>query len=489
MKETIQKVAVYVRLSQEDRLEDVSNSIKNQIELAKEYCNNHNLTIKEIYQDDGYTGSNFDRPDFKRLIEDIKMNKINVVITKDLSRLGRNLLGSGYYLEDFFPTYNVRYISINDNYDSFLATNEDTLVLKNFVNELYVKECIKKSKLQVERRKKTKIMSTGSYGYIRKGEKLVIDPNTAPIVKEIFERFSKGESVINIKNDLIQRKIIAPAYYKKQLTNYKRENLEPYGWKSISIYDILSKREYTGDSHNHKSKYKKINKTDSFIIENTHEAIISRELFEKCQEIKAKRQRISNVDDSKRLKGFYFHNNVPLRYELAKNKKSYEYYSNSNIGLYVRLDFLHKVTYQYCYDMFLKLNDEKVISEFEKEYNVDLLLHQKAEIEKEEKKLQAKYQDLFEAKIKGEIKETDYQLQKDILDNKIAYNDELHNQVIMDIYYNKEKATTFHRIIEELKDIDSTKDKLEFIRAVASSCDVDKIDDKYKLNIKFKFQI
>ncbi len=489
MSKTIQKVAVYARLSQEDGLDDTSKSITNQIELAKEYCNNHNLTIKEIYQDDGYSGSNFDRPDFQRLIEDIKMNKINVVITKDLSRLGRNLLGSGYYLEDFFPTHNVRYISINDNYDSYYASNEDTVVLKNFVNDLYVKECIKKSKQQIERRKKTKTMSTGCYGYIRKDEKLVIDPNTAPIVKEIYERFANGESVINIKNDFIQRKILAPAYYKKTLTNNKRKNTGPYEWKSTSIYEILSRKEYVGDSHNHKSKYKKTNKTDSFILKNTHEAIISRELFEKCQKLKFKRFKINKVDDSKRLKGFFFHNDEPLRYQISNNNIKYEYYVNPEIKFSARLDILHEATYQYCIDMIMKLSDERVIAEFEKQYNVDLLLKQKAEIEKETRKLQSKYQTLFESKIDGKITELDYKLKKDILDNKIAYNDEIYNQVITDIYYNKDKAKTFHKIIEELKELDQSINKLDFIRAVALRCDVDKIDDNYKLNIKFKFQV
>ena len=139
------KVAIYARLSQQDKFTKESESIKNQIELAKIYCIKNNLTIKEIYIDDGYTGSNFERPNFKRMIEDIKQGKINTVITKDLSRLGRNLLGSGYYLEDFFPQHQVRYISINDNYDSYLNTNDDMIVLKNCINDLYVKECKKKS--------------------------------------------------------------------------------------------------------------------------------------------------------------------------------------------------------------------------------------------------------------------------------------------------------------------------------------------------------
>ena len=222
------KVAVYVRLSQEDGLDDTSQSIINQIELAKDYCNQHGFLIKEIYKDDGYTGSNFNRPAFNKMIEDIKKKKINIVITKDLSRLGRNLLGSGYYLEEFFPLNNVRYISINDNFDSLTATNDDIVVLSNFVNDMYVKECRKKTRLSVQRRSKSTVMANGPYGYIKHNGTLYIDEEVAPIIREIFERFVKLERVKDIVEDLTNRKILIPAAYRNQKYGYSLVCGEPY---------------------------------------------------------------------------------------------------------------------------------------------------------------------------------------------------------------------------------------------------------------------
>ena len=487
---SINKVAIYARLSNEDGIDDVSHSIQNQIELAKDYCNKHQFVIAKIYQDDGFSGSSFNRPGFQSLIEDIKAKKINVVITKDLSRLGRNLLGSGYYIEEFFPLNDVRYISINDNYDSLTATTNDNVVLINFINDLYVKDCRKKTQQQLKRRSKQTIMSTGPYGYYRQDGKLFIDEEPAKIVREIFERYVSGEQVKSICEDLIKREVLCPAAYRNQKYNYSLVCNDIYGWKFYTILDIIHRTEYMGCAENLKLKKKRRNK-DSITLESTHEPIVSKDLFLKAQEIARTRKKKTKTTDMDRLKGYYYLDNNVFRIFRSDHEILRFYYWEPISGTRVRVEYFHDATYDYCMAMFLKYKGKNTefIEEFESEFSIELMLKKKKEIERDRGKVTAQYEKLLEKMFLGEISNIDFISKKDILLNKLNYYDEEFNNIVVDIEYQKKRLKYFREKLEILNSLDTDIDKLEFIRAVSTRCDVTKTESGFELNIKFIFEL
>lgn len=194
-------VGAYVRLSREDenKITNFSESINNQKEYILKYISDNNLNLIDIYVDDGFSGTNFDRPGFKRLLQDIKLGNINMVITKDLSRLGRDHIETGNLLERYFPTNNIRYVAINDNYDSLEeeSSANDIAPFRNVFNDMYAKDISKKvrSALHTKQLNGEFIGTNAPLGYIKdinNKHKLIIDKNTAYIVKKIFREFLDG---------------------------------------------------------------------------------------------------------------------------------------------------------------------------------------------------------------------------------------------------------------------------------------------------------
>lgn len=237
-------VGIYIRLSQEDedkahKRESESESVLNQRSLIMNYLRDNGFVLTDEYVDDGYSGTNFDRPAFKRLLEDIEKGKINCVITKDLSRLGRDYIKCGYYIEQYFPLKKVRYISILDNVDTFLdSANNDIAPFKALFNDMTSKDTSKKIK-SILRDKKVKgkfIGSKPSFGYMRdlldKGH-LVPNPDTAWIVKRIFNEVSKGDKISDIIERLNNENIPTPSAY-KQIKNSKRQ-INGYIWTCSTI--------------------------------------------------------------------------------------------------------------------------------------------------------------------------------------------------------------------------------------------------------------
>lgn len=293
MKYKKSKTVIYARLSIEDGLDDVSQSIQNQISICKDYANEHDLNIEEIYFDDGYTGTNFDRPEFKRLIKDIEDNKISTVLVKDLSRIGRNFIKTSFYVEDFFTKHRIRFISINDNYDS-LTTKEDlSLPIRNYLNGMYANECKKKRRHYIDNAKHKKSFAVdGIYGYVVIENQLVVDEVASKAIKLIYSLYLKGYKNKEIINKLIEEGYTCPAYHKQfeldSKFDYKADPDNPYNWKKETIYRILKERHYVGDAVNVKATttikgFKRVRNKNPAIILNNHEAIISRETFEKVQ--------------------------------------------------------------------------------------------------------------------------------------------------------------------------------------------------------------
>lgn len=298
------KAADYARISREDGDKEESDSIGTQFDIIDDYiAHNDDITFIDRYSDDGWSGTNFDRPDFMRLMEDIKKGKINCVIVKDLSRLGRNYILVGQYLEMIFPMLNIRFISVNDRIDSTkdpASINNALVSFKNVMNDEYCRDISNKvrSSLDRKRSKGEFIGSFASYGYMKDPDDhhhLIVDPVAAEVVKNIFDWFLQGMSIIGIAKRLNHMGIPNPSAYKRQCgLNYKH----PAGqldsaWPDSSVKRVLKNRLYVGDMVQNKNRTKSYKVQVSVavpeekwvIVPNMHEAIIDREKFETVQQL------------------------------------------------------------------------------------------------------------------------------------------------------------------------------------------------------------
>ena len=301
------KAALYIRLSREDGDKVESNSITSQREILKEYLKLHpDIELHDFYIDDGWSGTNFDRPGFIRMMEDIYSGDVNCVIVKDLSRFGRNYTDAGNYLDNIFVRLQIRFIALNNGIDTATnnmnaATRCITVGVQNVINEsLAATTSVNvRGTLNVNREQGKFIGSFASYGYMKDPNdhhKLIIDPETAPVVRMIFEKFIDGCSIIGIAKDLNEMGIPNPTAYKKlKGFNYKH----PAGkkldglWPDSSVRRILRNEMYVGNMVQGKNttiSYKikqcrAIPKEDWIIVEGTHEAIVDRETFDKAQSL------------------------------------------------------------------------------------------------------------------------------------------------------------------------------------------------------------
>lgn len=303
-------VAIYLRLSRDD--EDVdgsskseSNSISSQRELVRSYIREHDdMELFDIYVDDGYSGTNFDRPEFKRMMADIEVGDVNCVIVKDLSRLGRDYIEAGRLIQKTFPAFHVRFIAVTDNFDSLTADyNTKSLVLpvKNFINDSYCRDISQKVKSQkaMQRKQGKFIGSFAVYGYRKSDEdkyKLCPDDYAADIVRKIFAWKLEGMSSLAIAKRLNELGILSPMEYKKsrgEKFNTVFGNRVTAKWSSVAVKRILTNEMYTGvliqgkaEKVNYKVKKLVAKPEEEWIrVEGTHEAIISREDFNVVQSL------------------------------------------------------------------------------------------------------------------------------------------------------------------------------------------------------------
>ncbi len=324
--------AMYLRLSRDDsdvgdatggkgNVKAESNSIGNQRELIRAYIHEQqDIELYDIYVDDGFSGSNFDRPEFKRMMSDVEAGRVNCVIVKDLSRFGRDYIESGRYIQKVFPALGVRFIALTDHYDSIHAdAGESGIVLpvKNFINDSYCRDISTKvkSQLEVKRKNGECIAPFALYGY-RKAEynknQLVLDEYAADIVRNIFEWKMDGMAVSAIAEKLNGLGVLSPKEYKKSIgSNYKGgfSGAVKSGWSSSTVKRILTNEVYLG--HLIQGKTEKINyklkksvekpKEDWVKVENTHEAIISEDNFLIVQNLLKADSRVSPVSEKNSL--------------------------------------------------------------------------------------------------------------------------------------------------------------------------------------------
>ncbi len=301
--------ALYCRLSNDDDNIGESNSISNQKAMLMEYANKHNFSNIRIWIDDGFSGTNFNRPAFKEMTELIKSKKIGTLIVKDLSRLGRNYIETGNLVEIILPQYDVRFIAVNDNTDSEIGL-DDMFSVRNLFNEFYPKDTSKKVKY-VKRMQGERGERTGGiipYGYDSVDKKLIINEETAPVVKRIFELCISGYGPSHIARILTDDKILTPKAYENRRSGKWNTPFvvnHPYEWSEQSIANILEQKAYLG--HTESFKYSKPSYKLKRIVanpeevrkvfKNTHEAIIDEETFEIVQRIRQNKRRINKLEE------------------------------------------------------------------------------------------------------------------------------------------------------------------------------------------------
>ena len=314
--------ALYCRLSRDDELQGDSNSIKNQKTILQKYADDNGFTNTEFFVDDGYSGTNFDRPDWQRLISLVEEGRIGTIIVKDMSRLGRDYLKVGYYTEVLFPGSDIRFIAINNNVDSANQQDSDFTPFLNIINEWYAKDTSKKIRAVFKSKGQSgkPLCTNPPYGYIKDPEDKtcwIVDEEATKVVREAFHLCMQGYGPSQIAKEFTRRRIMNPtAYAKKNGINIpdNRGHDDDYVWRGSTIVHMLSRQEYLGHTVNFKTyrksyKQKKQMKNDPsewMIFKNTHEAIIEESVFEVVQRIRDGRRRLTPMGEMPLLSGMMF---------------------------------------------------------------------------------------------------------------------------------------------------------------------------------------
>lgn len=302
--------ALYCRLSVDDELSGESNSITHQKEILGEYARKNNYGNIRFYVDDGYSGTNFNRPAFKEMIQDIDAGQVGTVIVKDMSRLGRDYLKVGYYSEVYFGDAGVHFIAVNDGFDNTVENDSDFTPFRNIMNEWYAKDTSKKVRAVI----RAKGMSGKStcncppYGYTKdKGGQWHVDSEAAEIVRLMYNLCIQGFGPMQIMNKLNEMKAITPVVWKHKVGwNYKLEKFnQPEIWTICAVRRILSNPIYLGHTVNFRTKKKSykssavlyLPKEEWVIFENTHEAIIDQDTFDTVQKLRAGARRRITIDE------------------------------------------------------------------------------------------------------------------------------------------------------------------------------------------------
>ena len=322
-KEEIKITALYERLSRDDEQAGESNSIQNQKKYLEEYARQHGLRNIRHFYDDGYSGTNFNRPGFAALLEEIEAGRVETLVVKDLSRFGRNYLQVGYYTEILFPKKGVRFIAINNNVDSAAPQDNDFTPFLNIMNEWYAKDTSNKIKAIFKSRMKDGMRCSGSipYGYKRKPDDkqtLIVDKPAAEVVRKIFRLACQGNSTTAIADILTAEQVLIPAAY-AALHNPKncrhKSVKDPCRWNATTVGYILDRQEYLGHTvlgksicENFKTKQRRAATPDELMIfPDTHEAIIDQDTWDIARKIRMKKKpRAANGTYSHRLSGLVY---------------------------------------------------------------------------------------------------------------------------------------------------------------------------------------
>ena len=400
--------ALYCRLSRDDGTESESNSIGNQKKLLSQKAKEMGLTDTKYYVDDGYTGTNFNRPGFQQLIDDIEIGLVSAVMVKDLSRLGRDYVSVGNYTDSYFPEHNIRFIAVNDAIDSDEGESE-IAPFKNILNEMYARDISKKIRSSHRLRGSMgEPLSQPPYGYMKSPEnkkKWIIDPEAATVVKSIFKMCLDGKGNETIARELQENEVLIPmAYWRSKGLNRggKKTQTNPYKWCKTTVQKILSQQEYCGDIINFKTYSKSFkNKTryenskeNWAVFKDVNEPIIDRETFETVQKFISKtKRRAPKKENGERsiFNGLVYCGDChsKMRYHTSTSNKEIHYFTCSDNKVdyrgncpgrhYVRADALEEV---------VKLELRRLVEmlEIDESYFAQLLLRKNNEEREKDKK-------------------------------------------------------------------------------------------------------
>lgn len=449
MENKLYSVGIYIRLSKEDTHLGESESVQNQKLLLMKYVKELEYSLFDVYIDDGYTGTNFDRPAFKRLIQDIEDKKVNMVITKDLSRLGRDYIGTGEFIEKWFPSHQVRYIALTDNIDTaFDSANNDIAPFKSILNDMYARDLSKKIRtaLRTKQREGKWVGGISPFGYkVDPNDKnhLVIDPCESKIVKRIFLLFLKGYKVNQIKNILNKENV--PTF---SITR-NRENCGL--WSETTIRKILKNELYTGDMIQNRRrrvnyKYRKIinNPMNEWIRkENTHTPLISKEEFKQVQKLLYQHHQRRDKKEIYLLDGLLICNEckhtigIRARRKNGKSSTICNYYRKSTGGK--RLCTNHGFDYDTIEEEVLRVlklslkrvDIENILEKFKDKMNQEIMQidNEMEKLKKNMEQLKIGLENLYIEKLTFQITDNDYQKISEKMKNRIAENQlELENR-------------------------------------------------------------
>ena len=317
----LKKTALYCRLSQDDGLEGDSNSIQNQKNILQKFAEDHHFPNPCFYVDDGFSGGNFQRPAFQQMISDMENGEIGIIVTKDLSRLGRNQLHAGLYIEERFPMFGVRYIAINDNVDTDSSESNDLMPFKNLFNEWFIRDTSRKIRavLKAKAERGERLGTRAPYGYRKDPDtkKLIVDEEAASIVRRIFAMCAAGSGPSQIARILKKEQILMPtmyAYTKYGITHVGLDTQRPYHWSGDTVADMLENEIYLGNTVNmkHSSRsYKDKRRVEHpreecLVFENTHPALITREVWDMVQRARKNKRRLTKMEEQNKYSGLVF---------------------------------------------------------------------------------------------------------------------------------------------------------------------------------------
>ena len=489
------KAVIYARLSREDEdkldgNKKESRSIENQIKFLTSYAEKNSLTVTKVYYDDGVSGGTFDRPAFNEMIKDMKRKKFNIILIKDFSRLGRVMHKVGDYVENIFPSYNVRLISVSDNYDSSTSTEDESVVLRYFINEFYLKDFKKKCRNARRHYAMTKHLNYyPKYGYnYDEDRNEIIDEVSANIVRLIFDLVgNKGITLQKVADLLNDREVPTRSYYATKVLGLKALNASPAKeWNAEKVWEIATDYEYCGHSLN----WTRHKKEERILLKNTHLALIDEELYWMAQSNIKKRSRIAVrlnhiakiLVDKESNKNLYFHRGKEDKasyYFKRKNGKELYKIQSTAIEETLYLDALELI--QRC-----RHDKDKLYSFYKKrlfnnaEFNKDKLKQQLKELNRD-------YERILEDYFAGKMSDSVFENEAKKYSSKIKKVEELlegadEQMAKIDVFNLK-----FKKFIDKLKEV--PMDRYEIIQTVISKVYINPLDAENEFDITIVYKI
>ena len=520
------QTAIYARISR-DKKEKPSDSIENQIALCESFIQkSEDFSLAGIYKDIAKTGTDFERPDFENLMDEVRMGKVNCIVVKDLSRFGRNYTELGNFIEKIFPFLGVRFVAVNDNLDTFHMDDPNKsleVILKNIVNETYATDISKKvsSSHQMRIKQGGFICGAAPYGYVaRKDEdgirRLYPDENTAPIVKEIFDAYLKGLSTLGISKLLLEKRVYIATDYRKfgKAVSDSEEAIRI--WQPTTILQVLKNRAYTGtliQGRNQKHLYEgksreRLSEEHWTVTENAHEAIISMDTFEKVQEkiseksapIKRSRKENATAKDDTIFRGMVYCNLCQKRMSVHRQlsgKRTVFYFSCNRFGEYKAEKCGTAIT-ELTLQNTVKAAFDTILSDNKKSYKayLDGYADKKREVEQQKEKelteigrrisglsrLQSEY---YEKYVLGDWRKEDFEREKEHLHQKKKELEHLKEKQIAIFEEEKRRLEEKHKYLKALFKGKTKKWDKEFVKAIIDKIFIGK---DHTVEIKFKFE-